>query len=109
MARRISTRGLADPGKATAAWRRWLIVVRLFVLIAGGYAASSALVAGAVPALVRAGLERSEAVVLASMCGIGFYLALLIWGFSQMQLTRLALGLTFAGGAGLLLGTVMRA
>jgi hypothetical protein len=94
---------LANHVNATGAWRWWHIVVRLLVVIVGGYAAASALVAGAARALPVTGLARSEAVVLASMCGFAVYLALLIWGFSRRQLVQLVLGLALTGGLGLAL------
>ena len=75
----------------------------MFVVIVGGYAATAALVAGVARVLPVAGLARSEAVALASMCGFVFYLALLIWGFSRRRLMRLVLGLALAGGFGLAL------
>ncbi|ABE64445.1 hypothetical protein Nham_3720 [Nitrobacter hamburgensis X14] len=103
MAERTS---IIDP--ATGARRWWLVALRLLVLIVGGYAAASALVAGTAHVLPATGLARSEAVALVSMCGFGFYLALLIWGFSQPHLTRLVLGFTLAGGFGLALMMAMR-
>jgi hypothetical protein len=84
-------------------------VLRLLILIVGGYAAASALVAGVARTLPMAGLARSEAVALASMCGFGVYLALLIWGFSRTQLMRLALGFALVGGFGLALMLAMGA
>lgn len=108
MARRTSAGGLADEYEATGARRRWLTAARLFLLIAGGYVAASTLVAGMACGLAAAGLARGEAVVLASMCGFGFYLVLLIWGFSQVHLTRLVLGFVLAGGVGLALMMITR-
>jgi hypothetical protein len=103
MAERVSTNSIADRRNATDTRRWWLVVLYLLVLIVGGYAAALTLVAGFARALPVLGLARSEAVVLASMCGFLFYLALLIWGTAQPRISRLALGLTMAGGLGLAL------
>ena len=54
-----------------------------------GYALSAAVVALMVLLLIRAGLVRSEAVVLSSMLGFLFYLGVLIWAFSVRNLARL--------------------
>lgn len=102
MAEPTPTAALIDEHEVIGA-NRWLVVLRLLILIVGGYAATSALVAGTARVLPVTGLARSEAVALASMCGFGFYLALLIWGFSCSHLTRLLLGVTLAGGFGLAL------
>ncbi len=103
MAERTHAEILVDRSNATGVWRRWHIALRVFVVIVGGYAATAALVAGVARVLPVAGLARSEAVALASMCGFVFYLALLIWGFSRRRLMRLVLGLALAGGFGLAL------
>lgn len=100
MAERISTNTLADEPEVIGARRRWLVALRLIVIIAGGYAAASALVAGIARVLPVTGLARSEAVALTSMCGFLFYLALLVWGFSRPRLATLVLGLSLAGGVG---------
>jgi hypothetical protein len=94
---------LTDHVNAAGAWRWWHVLLRLFVVIVGGYAAASALVAGAARALPITGLARSEAVLLASMCGFVVYLALLVWGFSRRRLVHLVLGLALTGGLGLAL------
>lgn len=67
-------------------------VVRIVLAIVGGYAVASGLVALIAAGLpLAAGLARNEAVVLASMLGFLFYLALLICGFSIQRLPRLFL------------------
>lgn len=74
--------------------RAWLdIAWRLVLTIGGGYATTSAVVAGLSIALLRAGLHSSEAVVLASMLGFVMYLLLLLWGFSERKPARFVLGL----------------
>jgi hypothetical protein len=103
MAERAQATIPIDQRNAAGAWRWWHIALRLLVVIVGGYVAASALVAGLAGALPVTGLARSEAVVLASMCGFAFYLALLVWGFSRQRLTHLALGLALAGSFGLAL------
>jgi hypothetical protein len=103
MAERVSADTIVDRRDATGAWRWWQVAFYLLVLIVGGYAAASALVAGMARALPLAGLARSEAVALASMCGFVFYLALLIWGGAQRRIARLVIGLALAGGLGLAL------
>jgi len=103
MAERAQATIPIDQRNVIGAWRWWHIALRLLVVIVGGYAAASVLVAGLARALPVTGLARSEAVVLASICGFIFYLALLIWGFARRRLTHLALGLALAGSFGLAL------
>lgn len=95
--------GIPDRRYATGASRWWHVALRLVVVIIGGYAAASALVAGIARALPVTGLARSEAVVLVSMSGFVFYLALLVWGFSRRRLKHLVSGMALAGGFGLAL------
>ncbi len=76
------------------------VVVRIVLVVVGGYAVASGLVALIAAGLpLAAGIARNEAVVLASMLGFLFYLALLICGFSMQRLPRLFL-LFAALGAG---------
>ena len=103
MAEGMQSNILVEQRAAAGAPRWWHAVLRLVVLIFGGYAAASALVAGVARALPLAGLARSEAVALASMLGFVFYLALLAWGFSRQRVTHLALGFALAGGFGVAL------
>jgi hypothetical protein len=107
MAEQIAANSLVDERATTGAMRRWFVVVRLLVVIVGGYAAASALVAGSARLLPIAGLPRSEAVVLASMLGFLFYLALLVWGFAQARLANLVLGLLLMGTIGIALMLVL--
>jgi hypothetical protein len=108
MAERAQANIPVDQRNATGAWRRWNIALRLFVVIVGGYGAALALVGGVARALPVTGLARSEAAVLASMCGLVFYLLLLVWGFSRRRLTHLVLELALAGGFGRALMLTMR-
>ena len=98
---------IVDQRNASGASRWWHVALRLLVLVVGGYAAASALVAGMARTLPLTGLARSESVALASMLGFIVYLALLVWGFSRQRLTHLVLGFAVAGGFGLALMLVM--
>jgi hypothetical protein len=64
-------------------------IARLIAAVPLGYFLIADMVAvlGAVIAL--AGMSRSEAVVLAAMCGFILYLVWLIWAFSERCLLRL--------------------
>jgi hypothetical protein len=81
----------------------WVISLHLLVVIGGGYAASSALVAGLARALPLLGFARSEAVVLASMLGFVIYLLVLILGLARRSLMRFVVELLAMTGIGLLL------
>jgi len=100
MAERITTEAFVREPEATGAMNRWVVAVRLLVVIVGGYAAASALVAGSARLLPVLGLPRSEAVVLASILGFLLYLVVLVWGFSRPRLTNLVAGLMLTGGVG---------
>jgi cytochrome bd-type quinol oxidase subunit 2 len=68
---------------------------RIVLATVGGYVVAStviALLAAGLPRLT--GLARSEAVLLASMLGFIIYLVILLWGFSERSLPRLALRFT---------------
>lgn len=80
-----------------------MISLRLFVVIGGGYVASSALVAGLAKALPSFGLARSDGVVLASMLGFIIYLVMLILGFARRRLMRVVVDLVLITGLGLML------
>lgn len=67
--------------------------------VGGGYVLSAAAVAAAGLVLARAGLARSEAVVLAAMLGFIVYLAVLLWGFSETSTARLWIALAAATAA----------
>jgi hypothetical protein len=75
-----------------------LITARALLAILGGYAFSAAASAALAVALARlAGLERSEAVVLAAMLAFLVYLVVLLWAFTARRLGRVAVVLV--GGA----------
>lgn len=103
MAKPIAASG--DVRSSTAGRKgQWLIIsLRLLVVVGGGYAASSALVAGLARALPLIGFARSEAVVLASMLGFVIYLLVLILGLARRSLTRFVVELLVTAGIGLLL------
>lgn len=103
MAERITTDVLADGRLTTGAMRWWFVALRILVIIVGGYVTASALVAGSARILPLAGLVRSEAVALASMCGFLVYLGLLAWGFAQSRLINVILGLLLMATVGVAL------
>lgn len=73
-----------------ASGNSWIAITgRVLLVVAGGYLVSASLVSASSVMLPFVGLHRSEAVVLASMCGFVLYLGLLIWGFAQQSLMRL--------------------
>ena len=65
------------------------MLLRIGGAVLGGYALSAAAVALMVGLFMQVGLVRSEAVVLSSMLGFVFYLAVLIWAFSVRSLGKL--------------------
>jgi hypothetical protein len=80
------------------------IAARIVIAVAGGYAATSGLIAFLAMSLPPlTGIPRSEAVVLSSMVGFVLYLGLLLWGFAVRRLVvlLLALFLLSAGSFGL--------
>ena len=83
------------------AYRTAKLLARILLVVLGGYAAASSVVAGSAVALTWLGMARSEAVVTASMAGFVVYLALLIWGFAERRIARLFIGLAVLSGLGL--------
>lgn len=81
------------------------LTIRVMAAVLGGYGLTALLVALLAALLVLAGLQRSEAVVSASIAGFLIYLALLVWAFSAVRLRTLWTGLAAGSGAayGLLL------
>ncbi len=67
------------------------ISARLILTVLGGYVLTAALVSASVIALPWIGLAASESVLLASMLGFVFYLVLILWGFHEHSLLRVAL------------------
>jgi hypothetical protein len=77
---------------------RLLLTLRLLAAIPGGYAFSAVWVAALGGLLVYAGLQRSDAVVLAAMLGYLFFLVFLVWCFAQRSVARIWT-VTLAGSA----------
>jgi hypothetical protein len=77
------------------------IVIRIALVVIGGYVASAAVVATLSVVLPLAGVARSEAVILSSMLGFPLYVVFLLWGFAERRLWRLCLALALAAGSGL--------
>lgn len=73
------------------------------LVVLGGYVAAAGIVAVLSATLPFTGLPRIDSVVLASMLGFVIYLVLLLWGFAERRLIRLAAiqALLAAGGFGL--------
>lgn len=69
------------------------LVLRLLGAVFGGYALTALTVAAAGAVLVRLGMARSDAVVLAAMLGFVVYLALLLWAFSVKSTAHLWLAM----------------
>lgn len=61
---------------------------RVLLAVAGGYFASSALLAMFCILLVALGMPRAEAVTLGLMLAFVFYLCLILWVFSARVLWR---------------------
>lgn len=93
-----------QPARRDAAGRRIALGLRVLGAVAGGYAVTALAVAVAGAALARAGMARSEAVVLAAMLGFLAYLALLLWAFHVARVGRLWAAL--AGAAAALAGAL---
>jgi hypothetical protein len=74
-----------------------VVPLRVALAVLGGYGLSAGLVALLAVVLALAGMQRSEAVVLAAMLGFVIYLAVLMWAFAEPRLGRLA-AITVAGG-----------
>jgi hypothetical protein len=77
-------------------------VLRVLAIVAGGYAASAALVAAAVAGLRLAGVVPSDAFTLCSILGFLVYLVLALWAAVERRLPLLlaSLVLLTLGGAG---------
>jgi hypothetical protein len=74
-----------------------LLAVRIGATIGGGYACTALVVTVGAALLARAGMARSEAVVLMAMLGFPLYLALLLWGFgARVRTLWLVLGAAVA-------------
>ncbi|MDW5443640.1 iron uptake protein [Polaromonas sp. SM01] len=75
----------ADHGVARIA----RVGLRVLGAVFGGYALTALSVTWAGAVMVRLGMARGEAVVLAAMLGFVAYLALLLWAFSVRSVARL--------------------
>lgn len=73
------------------------VPLRVALAVLGGYDLSAGLVALMAVVLALAGMQRSEAVVLAAMLGFVIHLGVLMWAFAEPRLGRLAT-ITVAGG-----------
>lgn len=70
--------------------RRGSLALRVVAAVGGGYACTVTLgSAGAQLLVVLGAMARSEAVILTAMLGFIFYLALLLWSFSEPRLWRI--------------------
>ncbi|MEM8766628.1 MAG: hypothetical protein AAGE43_04240 [Pseudomonadota bacterium] len=67
------------------------IALRCLIVIFGGYALTSGLVALSGQALHELGLPLGESVLLVTMLGFLLYLAIIIWGFADPRLPRVVL------------------
>ena len=85
MARTASTPAPVGAGK---------VVLRVLVIVFGAYAASAALVAAGVAALILAGLNKSDAFTICSIIGFLLYVGLALWAAAAPRL--LPLMATFA-------------
>ncbi|GGY67497.1 hypothetical protein [Pseudoduganella albidiflava] len=63
------------------------IALRAVAIVGGGYACTAVAVTLGAALLARAGMVRSEAVVLMAMLGFPLYLGLLLWGFSLRRVS----------------------
>jgi hypothetical protein len=70
------------PGKA-------MIALRLGAALGGGYALTGVAILVAARLLAHAGVQASEAVVVAAMAGFPLYLGLLLWGLACASVLRL--------------------
>lgn len=76
-------------------------MLRVLGIAVGAYAASAALVAGAVALLILAGADKRDAFTVCSILGFAAYVALALWAAAERRLSVLfgALGVTTALGA----------
>lgn len=83
------------------------LALRIAGTVGGGYACTALAVTVGAALLARAGMARSEAVVLMAMLGFPLYLALLLWGFAVRSVRALWLAFGAAAGALVLLAKVI--
>ena len=83
-----------------APWRAVEIVVRVLMVVGGGYAVAAGFAALLPVTMVAARLMvRSEAAILSSMMAFVVYLAVILWAVAEPSLPRLAAKLAAAGAA----------
>ncbi len=80
MARTASTPAPVGAGK---------VVLRVLVIVFGAYAASAALVAAGVAALILVGLNKSDAFTICSILGFLLYVVLALWAAAAPRLLPL--------------------
>ena len=64
-------------------------MIRVPVVIIGGYGVTVGIVGLGGLLLPRLGMATSEAVLLASMLGFLIYLAAIIWGFAERRVSKI--------------------
>ena len=79
------------------------VVVRVLALVFGAYAASAAVVAAGVAALILAGVNKSDAFTTCSILGFLLYTGLALWAAAAPRLLQLVASLLLitAVGAGI--------
>lgn len=85
---------------------RWGVLCRLLLAVVGGYgitAQTCVVLAHALPAL--GAMERSHAVLLATLISFVLYTVVVLWAFHEQRLTRVAA--VQAGAAAVLAGTLL--
>ncbi len=95
MARTASTPAPVGAGK---------VVLRVFVIVFGAYAASAALVAAGVAALILAGLNKSDAFTICSILGFLLYVGLALWAAATPRLGRLVVAFLLITAVGTAIG-----
>ncbi|WP_338760273.1 hypothetical protein [Massilia sp. METH4] len=83
------------------------LVLRIAGAVGGGYACTALAVTVGAALLARAGMARSEAVVLMAMLGFPIYLGVLLWGFAVRRVRALWLVLGAAAGVLALFQTLL--
>ena len=79
------------------------VVVRVLAIVFGAYAASAAVVAAGVAALILAGVNKSDAFTTCSILGFLLYTGLALWAAAAPRLLQLVVSLLLitAVGAGI--------
>lgn len=74
-----------------ATTRPLLLALRIVIVIVGGYALMAGFAGLGGMGLARIGMAGSEAVLLAAMLSFPLYLGVILWGFHERSLRRIAL------------------